>query len=241
MNKYFYELPQDSELGRKISDFWTKCMRCEREAERYAKAMGAATYYEDPAYFAGGCLCIAFRDDVKVDQSVWREAGRVKPDDDGGGETVYWEPDVERRKGRVEVPSREYALKDTFNRIYQRDGIVLDGGRLYVPYVEFYRDESKKGSDGMPRTASHGLRRAIKAEVRRRRLPVMRAQDLLDILGAQVPDKAAEIVTPTFFPYRSRYFVGCAYPCTAPGMTEITQMQYQLNQNKHVLDAKRQN
>ncbi len=269
MNQHFYECAQDSELGKKISDFWTKCSRCETEAEKYAKAMGAATYYEDPQYFAGGCLCVAFAEGVRIDPGVWREAGK---EEDSG--TVYYAPDVQSRTGCVEIPSREYALKDTFDRIYQRDRILtfaqavmfrplrewaadagykltgdgtVDGkelserykGKLFIPYVEFYRQEPSKGINGYVRTASKGLRKAIKAEIRRRRLPVMRVENLLAILGADVlsaqsdGQKRREVLTPTFFPHRSRYYIGCAYLCTSPDLTEITPQQYRMNQDKY--------
>ena len=281
MNQHFYECAQDSELGKKISDFWTKCSRCETEAEKYAKAMGAATYYEDPQYFAGGCLCVAFAEGVRIDPGVWREAGK---EEDSG--TVYYAPDVESRTGCVEIPSREYALRDTFDRIYRRDRILtfgqalmmrplrewaadagysltgdgaVDGrelaerykGKLFVPYVEFFRSEPAVRSNGQPRTASRGLRKAIKAEIRRRRLPVMRTEDLLailgaDLLGSQSSDaqhadgpKKREVLTPTFFPHRSRYFIGCAYPCTSPDLLEITPQIYRMNQDKHQREMKR--
>lgn len=238
--QHFYECAVDSDLGKRISDFWTKCSRCETEAEKYAKAMGAKTYYEDPQYFAGGCVCVAFAEGATVDKGVWREAGREQ---DG---TVYYMPDVQSRKGSVEIPSREYALKDTFDRIYQRDRIIQKDGKLFVPYLEFYRQESSVGANGVtPRTASRGLRKAIKAEIRRRRLPVMRTEDLLAILGADVlgaqPDgqKRREVLTPTFFPHRSRYFIGCAYPCSHADLAEITPQQYRMNQDKHEREMKR--
>lgn len=281
MNQHFYECAQDSELGKKISDFWQKCITCEKWAEKYAKAMGAKTYYEDPQYFAGGCVCIAFAEDARIDPGVWREAGKEQ---DSG--TVYYAPDVQSRKGCVEIPNREYALKDTFDRIYRRDRILtfaqavmfrplsawaadagykltgdgtVDGrelsehykGKLFVPYLEFYRDEPAVGSNGHPRTASKGLRKAIKAEIRRRRLPVMRTEDLLailgaDVLGSQSSDaqpadgpKKREVLTPTFFPHRSRYFIGCAYPCTSPDLLEITPQIYRMNQDKHEREMKR--
>lgn len=275
MNQYFYECAQDSDLGKKISDFWQKCITCEKWAEKYAKAMGAKTYYEDPQYFAGGCVCIAFAEGVRIDPGVWREAGK---EEDSG--TVYYVPDVQSRSGCVEIPHREYALKDSFDRIYQRDRILtfaqavmfkplsawasdvgykltgdgtVDGkelgerykDKLFVPYLEFYRDEPSFSSNGHPRTASKGLRKAIKAEVRRRRLPVMRTEDLLAILGADVmaghPDgqKRREVLTPTFFPHRSRYFIGCAYPCNHPDLEEITPQIHRMNQDLHQIEMRK--
>ena len=227
--RYFYECAQDSELGKKISAFWQKCIRCEEAAEKYAKAMGAETYYEDPQYFAGGCLCVAFANDANIDRGMWREAGR---EHDSG--VPYYVPDVESRMGYEEIPHRDYALKDTFCRIYKRDSILQKDGKLVVPYMEFYRK-----ADSTTGTASRGLRKAIKAEVRRRRLPVMTVGSLLAILGADLPEKMIQPTTPTFFPHRSRYFIGCDYACSSPGLEEITPQIYKMNCDKHEREERR--
>lgn len=236
MNQHFYECAQDSELGKKITKFWEKCIRCEREAEKYAKAMGAVTYYEDPSAFAGGCVCVAFPKDARIERGVWRLAGRERD----GEQTPYYEPDVEHRLGYAEIPHRDYALKDTFDRIYHRDRILMKEGKLYVPYTEFYRDEHTGTRNDIkggrqPRTASKGLRKAIKAERLRMRLPVMKTEDLLAILGATATDAPApeNHYTPTFFPYRSRYFIGCPYSCSSADLLEITPQIYRMNQDKY--------
>ena len=232
--KHFYECAQDSELGKKISDFWAKCMRCEEAAERYAKSMGAVTYYEDPQYFAGGCLCVAFAEDVKVDKGMWREAGREQ---EGG--TPYYVPDVESRIGYEEIPHRDYALKDTYCRIYKRDSILQKDGKLVVPYIEFYRDEEPISTNMLPRVASRGLRKAIKAEVKRRKLPVMTVGRLFAILGADVSETIKNPTTPTFFPHQSKYFIGCDYVCTASDLEEITPQIYRMNCDKHEREERR--
>ena len=232
--KYFYECAQDSELGKKISGFWQKCLRCEEAAEKYAKAMGAVTYYEDPKYFAGGCLCVAFAKDARIDSGVWREAGREQ---EGG--TPYYMPDVESRMGYEEIPHRDYALKDTYCRIYKRDSILQKDGKLLVPYIEFYRKEEPISSNMMPRVASRGLRKAIKAEVRRRRLPVMTVGSLLSLLQAEMPERVNQPMTPTFFPYRSRYFIGCDYACHSLDLEEITPQIYRMNADKHEREERR--
>ena len=137
------------------------------------------------------------------------------------------------------IPHRDFALKDTYCRLYQRDRIVQMDGKLMVPYLEFFRDEEPISSNMMPRVASRGLRKAIKAEVRRRKLPRMQVGDLLVILKADLPEKVKEPTTPTFFPYRSRYFIGCAYPCLSSDLTEITPQIYRMNADKHVREERR--
>jgi len=232
--KHFYECAQDSDLGKMISDFWQKCLRCEEAAERYAKSMGAVTYYEDPQYFAGGCLCVAFAEGVKVDKGMWREAGREQ---EGG--TPYYVPDVESRIGYEEIPHRDYALKDTYCRLYKRDSILQKDGKLVVPYIEFFRDEEPISTNMLPRVASRGLRKAIKAEVKRRKLPVMPVGRLLTILGASLPKKITDPTTPTFFPHQSKYFIGCDYACKAADLEEITPQIYRMNADKHEREERR--
>lgn len=253
MNKFFYETPIDSPTGERISKFWQQCIRCEQAAEDYAKRMGAKYYYSDPRYFAGGVVCIAFAEDQRIDTQVWRKAGVDRNDG-----LTYYEPDVQQRTGLAEIPHRDYALKDTFDRIYQRDKIierevpqcpaVLPQGttkehpellpqgakKLFIPYVEFFRPEPPARSNSGHRQASRGLRKAIKAEALRLRLPVMRTGQLLAILTATpVPsmDVSRPTATPTFFPFRSRYFIGTASDCsTNSDLMPITSQQYTMNE-----------
>lgn len=247
MSKFHYEVPVDSPTGERISRFWHRCIKAEQAAEEYAKKMGAKFYYSDPRYFAGGCVCIAFDEGQRIDKSVWRLAGTDRADG-----LQYWEPDVERRTGLVPIPHRDYALKDTFDRIYDRSKIQEREGKLFVPYVEFFRQEvtGHSGSSGKRSTASRGLRKAIKAEVQRLRLPVVRTEALLDILAADTvgpstsvspaPKQPKEPTTPTFFLHRSRYFIGIDYPCTANAdLKPIVPEVYKLNQDKAELEAKR--
>ena len=269
MNQYFYECAQDSELGKKISDFWTKCNRCNFASHDYAKKMGAVSFEPDYDYFEGGVTGLYFADDDKVDLGVWR----VSMTNPKTKENLYV-PNVNSRIGYAEIPHREYALRDTFDRIYHRDNIIQNDGKLYVPYTEFYRDEPAgtrhdiKGGK-QPRTASKGLRKAIKAEIRRRRLPVMPVTVLLNTLAATVPDAAASaapsaapsavsgspadkttvpaasasatppiLAMPTFFPFRSRYFISCPYPCQSPDLTSITAQEHRMNAEKWQREAK---
>ena len=282
MNQYFYECAQDSELGKKISDFWTKCNRCNFASHDYAKKMGAVSFEPDYDYFEGGVTGLYFPDDAKVDLGVWR-VSMINPKTN---ENLYV-PNVNSRIGYAEIPHREYALRDTFDRIYHRDRIIQNDGKLYVPYTEFYRDEPAgtrhdiKGGK-QPRTASKGLRKAIKAEVRRRRLPVMPVTVLLNTLAATVPAAPSSAVSgspadtptvpaaspavqtvpaaspagnptmtdrsrsatppilamPTFFPFRSRYFISCPYPCQSPDLTPITAQEHRMNADKWQREAK---
>jgi hypothetical protein len=248
MSKYHYEVPADSATGKKISHFWQKCIRCEQAADDYAKKMGATYYYSDPRYFAGGVVCIAFADGQRIDKKVWRVAGTDRAD----GKT-YYEPDCQRRTGLEPIPNRDYQMRDTFDRIYNRDGIVeremadeTTGEKtmqLFMPYVEFYRDEQSGTRNDLngkqPCKASRGLRKAVKAEVQRLKLPVMKVDALLSILGAAIEGKAVE-TTPAFFFYRERYFIGIDYDCSSnPDLILIAPELYKMNRDRAELDAKR--
>lgn len=246
MARHYYETAIDSPTGKRLSKFWQQCIKCEEAAEDYAKKMGARTYYSDPRYFAGGVVCIAFAPDQRIDKGVWRIAGVDHEDQE-----TYYQPDCEQRMGFVEVPSRDYRLRDTFDRIYDRSRIQEREGKLFVPYVEFFRAEPSGHSGSSPsgeRTASRGLRKAIKAEVRRQRLPVMRTESLLAILGAAEPVKPVAVAqqhteqpaTPTFFAYRSRYFIGIDYSCDGnTDLQPITPQQYNHNCSRMQAEAKR--
>ena len=235
MNHY-YETAVDSATGKKISDFWEKCNRCNQASHDYAKKMGAESFEPDYNAFEGGVTALYFPDDAKVDLGVWQLL-TTDPKTQKG----MYVPRVESRMDYIEIPHRDYALKDSFDRIYKRDSIVQqEDGRLLVPFIQFYRDEPGVGSNGQPRAASKGLRKAIKAEVRRRRLPVMRVGTLFGILGTELPQDVREVSMPTFFPYRSRYFIGCAYPCVSADLLEITPQQYKMNEGKWRCEAARQ-
>lgn len=237
--KHYYEMPVDSPTGEKLSKFWQQCLRCEQAAEDYCKKMGARYYYSDPRYFAGGVICLSFPDDVKVDEQMWRRAGSDRNDN-----SVYWQPNVDEQQGRVEVPNRDYQLKDTFDTIYDQRVTEGENGKLYRRYVRFTRQDPPGRSDNKQRTASRGLRRAIKAEMRRRRLPVVRTEALLSLLGAATvsgDSVAALSTTPTFFTHRCRYFVALDYACPDnPDLAEITSQQYTMNQQQAELSARRQ-
>lgn len=206
MSKHYYRLFIDTPTGKRLSDYWHRCIRCEREAEKYAKKMGGEFYYEDPQYFAGGVVYISFAGNRPQDPKMWREVGVQhadgsftgvrEPDYQGAttaGDTVYFEPNVRKRIEWEEVPTADYRPSDTFDHIYSRrppmsktdeQGVT----HWFVQVCHFLYDEAPGHSGSRPdglRTASRTVRRAIKAEVRRTQLPVMRVEPLLELLGAE--------------------------------------------------------
>ena len=79
--KYYYEFPQECEIGKKMTDFHKACIEAEEKAEQWAMKQGAKGYYDDPDYFAGGVSAVMF--DKKPSKRVWKEAGKVN------GEPIY--------------------------------------------------------------------------------------------------------------------------------------------------------
>lgn len=251
MAKFYYQMPVDSQTGRRLSRFWHACMKCEKEADNYAKKMGGQYYYSDPRYFAGGVRYISFVGNKPQDPKMWREVGTVRADgtfDDASkegyhgamfaGDVVYFEPNVTQRLEWKEVPSEDFCPTDTFDTFFSKEKPVerkdeKGNPHYYVQCMRFIYDEPEGRSGSAypaPRTASRLVRRAIKAEVKRKRLPVMRTEVLLSLLGAEwlktetkagTPVKTPD-TTPTFFAYEDHYYVGCDYECKSEDLREIS-------------------
>lgn len=230
---HYYKVPVDSETGKLITRFWHACDKCEKAAETYCKHFGAEYYYSDPNYFAGGVACVSFKEGEKVSEKEWRKIG----DFEG---IAYYLPAVEAVRTEVEIPSRDYELKDSWDIIYLRDKIrETPDHRLMIPKIGFRPAGEQLDPQGRVVQASRKMRRAIVAEQKRLRLPVMKIQDLYRILGAVIPEGRQADVTPTFFLRSTTYYIGCPYPCGAKGLKTITQAQYHMNQCYAVREAER--
>ena len=228
MAQHYYKLLQESATGRKLAAFWQACIKVERRAEAYAKSMGAQYYYSDPKYFAGGVACVGFADKVQPNLKMWREAGEV----DG---QMQYVPNVDKHVEWVEVPDAQKMPQNTFDCIYNpHQQPVERDGKLYRSCLKFeYHEESGRSDQGV-RVASRDIRKAIKAEVHRIKLPVVKVETLLQLLQADwlpadktdgKPVKGPQS-TPTFFTYEQYYVVGCEYECKSVDMVDITPQQY---------------
>lgn len=239
--RYFYRVPVESATGKLISRFWHACQKCEEAADDYCKKFGAKYFYSDPKFFAGGVACVAFADDAKVDEKEWRKFMVL----DG---VQYYIPACEAVRDAVEVPSREYQLRDSWDTMYLRDKIQevhvpTDDGttvkKLMMPKISFRPVGQQTDPQGRPIQASRKQRRAIIAEQKRLKLPVMTVQQIYRIFGAQLPEGRISQETPTFFLRSTTYYIGCAYPCSAKGLEEITAQQYRMNQSLAEREAAR--
>ena len=76
MSKFYYKFSAESSEGKLLRSFHRAAQKAEREAQQYAKKVGAATYYEDPNCFTGGIVAVTFKNPKEVNPNIWRLVGR---------------------------------------------------------------------------------------------------------------------------------------------------------------------
>ena len=59
---YYYKVPQNSEVGKKLQNFMQRCQEAEEKARAWADKQGASTYYESAEGMAGGVGAVEFVD-----------------------------------------------------------------------------------------------------------------------------------------------------------------------------------
>lgn len=59
---YYYKVSAESNVGRDIQAFMTRCQEAEKQALEWVKKQGAEHYYESPEGMAGGVGCVEFAD-----------------------------------------------------------------------------------------------------------------------------------------------------------------------------------
>lgn len=258
MSKHYYKCRYDTRIGKQIDRFLLSCARCENEAERYAKKMGGQYYYDDPSYFAGGVTFISFPDNKPSDPGMWREVGVqhkdgsftsvLEPEYHGAvsdGDVLYFEPNVHKQVEWVEVDNVDTRPSDTFDCIYSPMPHIKktdkDGREhFFIQRVRFVFSEASGRSGNGQRVASRTVRRAIKAELKRKRLPTIGVEPLLTIFGADTKNQTVKNpTTPTLFLYEDYYFIGCDYECKADDMIEISSFTHRTNQDLYLRHLKR--
>jgi len=228
---HFYKVLVESHTGNLMVKFWHACDKAVEAADAWCQKFGAKYFYEDPRYFAGGVGCVSFGDE-QPDAKLWKCIGDID------GEKVYL-PACDAVREMVPIPSRDYALHNTWDTFYLKDHIIEqtvaneDGGEtkvLMVPKISFRPSTPQKDTHGRSVAAGNKMRRAIGAEQKRLKLPVMTVQQLYQILDAKLPDGRLVDTTPTFFQYSTTLYIHVAYECQAKGLTEITAQQYRTAQ-----------
>ena len=66
---YYYKVSAESNVGRNIQAFMTRCQEAEEQALEWVKKQGAEHYYESPEGMAGGVGCVEFAD--KAEHYDW--------------------------------------------------------------------------------------------------------------------------------------------------------------------------
>ena len=64
---YYYKVSAESNVGRDIQAFMTRCQEAEEQALEWVKKQRAEHYYESPEGMAGGVGCVEFADKVEHD------------------------------------------------------------------------------------------------------------------------------------------------------------------------------
>lgn len=227
MSKYYYKFPADSREGKQLRSFHRAAMKAEREAERYAKKVGALAYYEDPNGFAGGVGCVTFPQGKKVNQNVWRYVAKQSEN----GERLYI-PNTRVTSCHRMLKAGETVPRDSAHRIWQKAKPIEGSTERKVTYL----DIAPAIADA-PRADREA---AVQAERWRLKLPVVRLASFYQIVhadmsaidGTAAPKKIQES-TPVFFCYHGYYYIGLDYPIRHEGF-EATD-QYTFNTTKREL------
>lgn len=227
MDRFFYKFGATTETGRAFIRLWHLCTKAERAADVFAAKVGAKSYYPAEEAFAGGLLFVSFEGDVPPRPNLWRSVGR---DADG---MLMWEPDVERRSGVVVLAEGEEIPRDSATRVYEKRVTVNGRGERVCRYLEFYRNDIPVDKGHPNRKLPYYVRESFRIERGRMKLPIVRTEELLSVLKADVlggvdanRPAVVRLVTPTFYRYGHKVYLGCAYPCRAEGMVEIGMEEY---------------
>ena len=73
---YYYKVSAESNVGRDIQTFMTRCQEAEEQALEWVKKQGAEHYYESPEGMAGGVGAVEFAD--TTEREGWDK--EVSPD-----------------------------------------------------------------------------------------------------------------------------------------------------------------
>lgn len=224
--RYYYQFDSSSELGKRFRRVWNRCVKADKARVKFQERVGAVAFCPNDAMFAGGVDGVFFADDTKVDRRIWQEAGKS---DDG---SICWVPICKKRVGKLVMKKGAARPSDTATRIFGKV-FTDEKGRTVCKYIELYRDDKDGDQKGKQGRLPLYMRKSICIERARLKLPVVEVLQVLNLLRADLSDGVDDgkmhivrPVTPTFFEYWRWIYVGCAYPCKAEGMTEITSGAY---------------
>jgi hypothetical protein len=108
---------------------------------------------------------------------------------------------------------------------------------MFCQYIELYRDDEIPVDPNHPRRKKPlYISQSIRIERERMLLPVVTVERLYALMeadrsGDKPTDgkpKLVQNVTPTFFEWGGRYYIGIEYPCKAEGLEAIMEGMYQM-------------
>ena len=261
MAKFYYQFPLDSEQGKLLAKFHRACVDAANKAEKYAKRMGAESYYEDPNFFAGGVSCVAFKEPKKVNTDIWRQVYK------GEDSTRWFEPNVRTSFGCVKARPG-FTPSDVAGRIYKKEPVEWDAVRQLHSLKEWlafcgfnssgdkeidtkavvgmlkdkrfytYIEITPMAAPVMGRKCSRDGSKAIRAEQMRMNLPTVHVNDFYRIVGADMgaKDQPTEPCTPVYFAYQESFFIGLDFPINQEGFKEITSQCFTVRKNQMLRD-----
>lgn len=262
--RHCYRFSVDTTAGRMLRDFWNAADRAERKAERYAKKMGAESWYGLPEAFAGGVAYLLFsakKDGARflraVDTDVWRKAAEID------GEDCY-EPNVRMRTGAYMLPSAKFTPSNTAKRLYQkRHCTFAEVSRLHtvrqwfdigaIPWNPSHTDELRRSIleqrlgkrvfvlyneyEGMSQK-KNAAARAVRAEMMRAQLPVIGNEKFYRFFGVPESQVPTADSTPTFFVYHADFYISVPMQLSASYLEEVTPERYTYCMNIAKYEAK---
>lgn len=257
MKRYCYRFPEGSNTrARAMMRYLHAARQAEREAQKYARQMGASEWISDPNFFAGGVAYLIFN--LRPDQQIWRKATVIDGVD-------CYEPNVRQVQMIARVP-HGFHITETWNDVYKKKPFKFDALRNRYPLAKWAEmahydiignDDTDwnalvgiLGNDDfyalvrlLPETEirrdkqgkEHPSRvqyKAVRAQKLRLSLPVVRVDELYALMDADLEAKDDNGKTikgdesPTFFHYWKDWYFSSAFPCHGDDLVEISLGDY---------------
>ena len=268
--RYYYRFVKTSGLGIRFRGFWNMCQRANRAADTFAKKVGAKMFYPDMRMVAGGVDAVVFPEGAKVDRRIWRSAGK---DGDGmelwvpdvkkrrgaialkEGERVPSHTAsrvFDKRPAADATGGVAFRDADASGGVAFRDadapgtGADVGGGttnRTRWGYTEIYRDDEGARAGDKRYRLSRAAKESIRIEKERMLLPRVSADELLQVLRADVladvpkdgKPHTVRIYTPEMFEWKGFYWLSIAYPCKDEEMEAVKIEEYRLANSERAM------
>lgn len=145
-------------------------------------------------------------------------------------------PDADASGVVAAIPTRAAAMKEALEQVERKVNEKMEK-ELFCQFIELYRDDEIPVDPTHPRRKTPlYISQSIRIERERILLPVVTVGRLYalmeaDLSGDKPTDgkpKLVQNVTPTFFEWGGRYYIGIEYPCKAEGLESILEGMYQM-------------